>query len=182
MAGSVILGAGFGGIAVATELRRRLGDDHETVLIDADEECSMGLRKLWALVGMGTIAQGSRSRRRLAGGGIEFVHARVEEIDPAARTVRADGRAWQADFLVVALGAQPRPDLVPGLTEHAHGASRRAGMPSTSAGSRPSGSPGGSAASCRTRAGCSCPRQRDELRLGGRRRRRRRDEPDIRPL
>ena len=55
----------------------------------------MGLRKLWALVGMGTIAQGSRSRRRLAGGGIEFVHARVEEIDPAARTVRADGRAWQ---------------------------------------------------------------------------------------
>lgn len=129
MARSVILGAGFGGIAVATELRRRLGDDHEAVLIDADEEFSMGLRKLWELVGMGTIAQGSRSRRRLAGGGIEFVHARVEEIDPVARTVHADGRAWQADFLVVALGAQPRPDLVPGLTEHAHDVWERARVP-----------------------------------------------------
>ena len=113
MARSVILGAGFGGIAVATELRRRLGDDHEAVLIDAAEEFSMGLRKLWELAGMGTIAEGSRSRRRLAGGGIEFVQARVEEIDPVARTVRADGRAWQADFLVVGLGAQPRPGLHP---------------------------------------------------------------------
>jgi len=56
MSRTLILGAGFGGITVATELRRLLGDDHEVVLIDERDEFSMGLRKLWELVGIGTIA------------------------------------------------------------------------------------------------------------------------------
>jgi sulfide:quinone oxidoreductase len=116
----VILGAGFGGIAVATELRRLLGGYHEVVLVDRHMQFFMGLRKLWELVGIGTIADGSRSRRLLAGHGIDFVPASVEAIDPAARTLRCDGSSWDADVLVVALGAEPRPDLVPGMAEHAH--------------------------------------------------------------
>ena len=53
----------------------------------------MGLRKLWELVGIGTdrrgepLAAAAGGRRRS-----EFVHARVEEIDPVARTVRAAAR------------------------------------------------------------------------------------------
>src|SRR5829696_6889499 len=120
MSRTLILGAGFGGIAVAHELRRLLGDEHEVLLVDRGERFSMGLRKLWELVCIGTIAQGSRSRRVLAGGGVEFVQASVEAIDPDARTVRADGRSWEADFLVVALGAEPRPDLVAGMAEHTY--------------------------------------------------------------
>jgi sulfide:quinone oxidoreductase len=119
MSRTLILGAGFGGITVATELRRLLGDDHEVVLIDERDEFSMGLRKLWELVGIGTIAEGTRSRRLLADGGIDFRQASVRAIEPAARAVRSDGGAWQGDFLVVALGAEPRPDLVAGLAEHA---------------------------------------------------------------
>jgi sulfide:quinone oxidoreductase len=117
---TVILGAGFGGITVAHELRRLLGDDHEVVLVDRGESFSMGLRKLWELVRIGTIDEGSRSRRLLAGGGTEFVQASVEAIDPAARTVQSDRGSWEADFLVVALGAEPRPDLVAGMSEHAY--------------------------------------------------------------
>jgi sulfide:quinone oxidoreductase len=120
MARTLILGGGFGGIAVATELRRLLGNDHEVVLVDRREDFSMGLRKLWELVGIGTIAEGSRPRRLLADHGIEVVTATVEEIDPGARTARWDGSALDADHLVVALGAVPRPDLVPGMAEHAH--------------------------------------------------------------
>ena len=120
MSRTLILGAGFGGIAVAHELGRLLGDEHEVVLVDRGERFSMGLRKLWELVGIGTIADGSRSRRLLAAGGVEFVQASVEAIDPGARTVRADGRSWEADFLVVALGAEPRPDLVAGMAEHTY--------------------------------------------------------------
>jgi sulfide:quinone oxidoreductase len=116
----VVVGAGFGGIAAAHELRRLLGDEHEVVLVDRGERFSMGLRKLWELVGIGTIAEGSRSRRLLAGDGVEFVQASVEAIDPDARIVRADGRSWEADFLVVALGAEPRPDLVAGMAEHTY--------------------------------------------------------------
>jgi sulfide:quinone oxidoreductase len=120
MARTVVLGAGFGGIAVATELRRLLGDEHEVVLIDRRDEFSMGLRKLWELVGIGTIADGSRPRRLLAGDAVRFVPASVEAIDPVARTARCDGADLHADFLVVALGAEPRPDLIPGMAAHAH--------------------------------------------------------------
>ena len=129
MSRTVILGAGFGGIAVATELRRLLDDAHEVVLIDRHEEFSMGLRKLWELVGIGTIADGSRPRRLLGGDGVRFVPASVEAIDPVARTVRYGGSELDADFLVVALGAEPRPDLIPGMAEHAHDVWDRARVP-----------------------------------------------------
>src|SRR3972149_127894 len=58
---TLILGAGFGGLTVATELKRLLGTDHEVVLVDRNEYFSMGLRKLWELVGHATVADGSRS-------------------------------------------------------------------------------------------------------------------------
>ena len=133
MSRTVVVGAGFGGIAVAYELRRLLGDEHEVVLVDRGEMFSMGLRKLWELVGIGTIAEGSRSRRLLAGGGVEFVQASVEAIDPDARSVRSDRGSWEADFLVVALGAEPRPDLVAGMAEHTYDAWEAARVPAARA-------------------------------------------------
>jgi hypothetical protein len=57
---TLLRGGGFGGIAVATEARRLLGEDHEVVLVDRHEFFTMGLRKLWAVVGFGTLEQGSR--------------------------------------------------------------------------------------------------------------------------
>ena len=88
MARTLILGGGFGGIAAATTLRR-LAPDHEVVLIDATEEFSMGLRKLWELAGIGTISEGTRGRSALARHGVHPVHARIE------RPGREDGgRGW----------------------------------------------------------------------------------------
>jgi sulfide:quinone oxidoreductase len=117
---TLILGAGFGGIAAATNLRRLLEDDHEVVLVDRAPRFSMGLRKLWELVGIDTIEDGSRARATLAAHGVDFRQAEVEAIDPRARSARVAGETVEADFLVVALGAEARPDLVPGLGEHAH--------------------------------------------------------------
>jgi len=133
MSRTVVVGAGFGGIAVAHELRRLLGDEHEVVLVDRGERFSMGLRKLWELVGIGTIAEGGRSRRLLTAGGVEFVQASVEAIDPDARTVRSDRGTWEADFLVVALGAEPRPDLVAGMAEHTYDVWEAARVPAARA-------------------------------------------------
>ena len=119
MARTLILGGGFGGITVATGLRRLLGDGHEVMLVDRSEGFSMGLRKLWEMVGESTIAEGTRSRTLLADKGIEFVQRPVSEIDPHTRSARVGDETIGADFLVVALGAEGRPDLVPGLDEHA---------------------------------------------------------------
>ena len=133
MSSTVIAGAGFGGIAVATELRRLLGDEHGVVLVDRDPSFSMGLRKLWDLVDIGTIEEGSRARERLSAHGIEFVQAHIDVIEPDARTLRSGERSWQGDFLVVALGAEARPDLVAGMAEHTHDVWERDRVPAARA-------------------------------------------------
>lgn len=120
MTRTLILGGGFGGLTVATELRKQLGPDHDIVLIDREPEFLMGLRKLWALVGAGTLEGGSRSRALLEVHGLRFIEEEILAIDPERRGART-GTGWiDADHLVVALGAEPRPDLVPGLAEYAH--------------------------------------------------------------
>ncbi len=117
---TLVLGGGFGGIAAAVELKRLLGDDHEVVLVDRKPEFTMGLRKLWELVGHGTIAEGSRSRALLDRHGIRVVAEEILSIDAAARAAETTGGRLDGDHLVIALGAVSRPDLVPGLTEHGH--------------------------------------------------------------
>ncbi len=120
MTRTLILGAGFGGLTVATELRRLLSSEHEIVLIDQRPDFLMGLRKLWALVGLGTLEEGRRSRADLEQPGIRFVEQEILAIKPENRAAQTSSGWITADHLVVALGAEPRPDLVPGLAEHAH--------------------------------------------------------------
>jgi sulfide:quinone oxidoreductase len=120
MARILILGGGFGGVTVATELSSALDDSHEITLVDQAEHFMMGLRKPWAIAGVGSMEEGTRSRRVLSSRGIHFVEERITKIDPEARVVQTAEQTLEFDYLVVALGAEPRPDMVPGLAEHAH--------------------------------------------------------------
>jgi sulfide:quinone oxidoreductase len=126
---TLVLGGGFGGIATAVELRRLLGDQHEIVLVDRKPEFTMGLRKLWVLAGNGTIADGTRPRALLARHGVEFIQTEINAIDPSGRRAETSEGWLEGDHLVVALGAEPRPDLVPGLSEHGHDVWSFAGVP-----------------------------------------------------
>ncbi|HEV8572786.1 MAG TPA: FAD/NAD(P)-binding oxidoreductase [Actinomycetota bacterium] len=110
----VVLGAGFGGLAAAHALRRGAGDDIDLVLVDESPTFLMGLRKLWLLDGRSSPGEGTRDRTALSRASIPFRQGRVEAIDRDARHVRVDGADIDYDFLVVALGAQQRIDLVPG--------------------------------------------------------------------
>ena len=117
---TLILGGGFGGLTVAHELASRVGSSHEIVVIDRRPRFVMGLRKPWAVAGLGSLDEGCRERSALERRGIRFVESRITAIDPGARRVETEAGAFDGDWLVVALGAEPRPDLVPGLAEHAH--------------------------------------------------------------
>jgi sulfide:quinone oxidoreductase len=129
MTRTLILGGGFGGLALATELRRQLETGHEIVLVDRSDRFLMGLRKLWALVDLGSLEDGSRSRAALEDRGVRFLPREIRSIDPAARAITTDEGELDGDYLVVALGAEPRPDLVPGLPDHGHDVWDARGVP-----------------------------------------------------
>ena len=128
MARALVLGAGFGGIATAVALRRQLSAEDEVILVDRRDDFAMGLRKIWAILGISPIAYGTRSLRSLERQGISFIQGSVERIDPAHRSAMVSGTDYAADALVVALGASLAVDAVPGLAEFGLDAWDRSGI------------------------------------------------------
>ena len=109
MAHVVILGGGFGGLAAANELRRLLPETDQVTVVDRVDRFYMGFAKLWDLGGVRPLDEGTRSLHGLEARGIEFVQAEVESFDPATRRVVTAEGAYDADAVVVALGAGAHP-------------------------------------------------------------------------
>lgn len=115
----LILGGGFGGIAAAVALRAQLDPADEIVLVERRPTFVMGLRKNWALLDANALAEGERPLALLADRGIRIVTGTISAIHPAERSVEVDGHLWEADALVIALGAERDPERVPGFRERA---------------------------------------------------------------
>lgn len=108
----LILGGGFGGLAAVHTLRRRVGDLVDITLVDRGERFFMGFAKLWDLAGMRPLDEGSRPLANLAARGVRVVRADVEALDAAARRVETSAGSFEADAVLVALGAPSAPDHV----------------------------------------------------------------------
>jgi sulfide:quinone oxidoreductase len=114
----LILGGGFGGIAAADRLRRHLPQEDEVVLVDRRSHFMMGFRKIGAVIGREPMEPHRRPLAALAERGIRVVGADITKIDPAARAAEVGGERIEADALIVALGAETVPAVVPGLAEY----------------------------------------------------------------
>src|SRR6185503_3970618 len=112
----LILGAGFGGLAAASELRKALGQDHRVIVIDRKKSFMMGLVKLWILEGTRKLEESQTPLDRLGSKGIEYLNDEVIRIDFGSNRVQAKDHEWmEYDYLVVALGAELAPDKIPGF-------------------------------------------------------------------
>ena len=116
----LVLGAGFGGLEVTTRLAEELGNDLDVVLIDQVDGFVFGFSKLEVMF-RGTVAEAVwHPYRDLVKPGVRFVQTSVRAIEPAARHVETDAGPFDADVLVVALGADLDPAATPGLIEGGH--------------------------------------------------------------
>jgi sulfide:quinone oxidoreductase len=116
----VVLGAGFGGLELVTRLSDEFGDTVEVVLIDRSDGFIFGFSKLDVMFGRTSPEAVRHSYADVVKPGVRFVQAEVRAIDPQRRHVETDAGDFDADFLVVALGANLHPEATPGLTEAGH--------------------------------------------------------------
>jgi sulfide:quinone oxidoreductase len=121
MATSVlVLGAGFGGLELSSRLAHELGDGVEVTLIDRADAFVFGFTKLHVLFGLQAVDEVRIPYSELTTPGVRFRQETVREIDPSARRVSTDEGTYEADVLVVALGADYDVAATPGLAESGH--------------------------------------------------------------
>lgn len=116
----VILGGGVGGLVCANELRRLLPREHRIVLVERNRQHAFAPSFLWLMTGDRRPEQITRPVARLLRPGVEVLHAEARAIDLGARRVETSEEALAYDYLVVALGAEPAPEAIPGLAEASH--------------------------------------------------------------
>jgi sulfide:quinone oxidoreductase len=116
----LVLGAGVGGVVAAHRLRASLPNTDRVVLVDRERQHVFQLSLLWVAVGQRDAGEIQRPLGRLERKGVELVQAEIEEIDPERRTVRAGGRELTADAIIVSLGAELAPEMIPGLSQSGH--------------------------------------------------------------
>lgn len=115
----LVLGGGIGGLVTANELRRRLDPADRVVVVERQRQHLFQPSLLWLMVGRRRRDQIERPLRELLASGVELVEAEVRSIDPLARRVDTTAGELESDALVVALGAEPDRDAVPGYREAA---------------------------------------------------------------
>jgi sulfide:quinone oxidoreductase len=116
----IVLGAGFGGLELASRVSDELGDAAEVVLVDKADGFVFGFSKLDVMFGRATADAVVHPYASMVKPGVRFVQTTIRSIDPAARRVETDAGPFEADVLVVALGADLDPAATPGLVEGGH--------------------------------------------------------------
>jgi sulfide:quinone oxidoreductase len=115
----VILGAGFGGLELATRLSE-LSADVDITLIDRSDGFVFGFSKLDVMFGKALPAAVVHPYADLVKPGVRFVQTTVTAIDPVRKRVVTEAGTLEADVLVVALGADLEPEATPGLLAGGH--------------------------------------------------------------
>jgi sulfide:quinone oxidoreductase len=113
----VILGGGCGGLVAATHLGRKLGKQHDVILIDRRPDHIFMPAFLFVMLGQRRPQDISRSLIHLQKRNVNIIQSEVLGIDPSRQEVTLQTQKINYDYLIVSLGLQTRPDLVPGFTE-----------------------------------------------------------------
>lgn len=113
----LVLGAGFGGLELCALLSEAFGDGVNVTLIDKNGAFVFGFSKLDVMFRQAKLDAVRMPYRNILKPGVRFVQATITQIDPARRRVVTDGGVYEADFLIIALGADYDFAATPGLAD-----------------------------------------------------------------
>lgn len=111
----LVLGAGFGGLELATMLSEA---GVEVTLIDRSDAFVFGYSKLDVMFGRASLQDVRLPYDEIAKPGLRMLRETVTQIDPQRRRVTTNAGVHEADHLVIALGADYDLAATPGLAEH----------------------------------------------------------------
>jgi len=113
----LVLGAGFGGLELSARLAEELQDAVDVTLIDRSDGFVFGFSKFDVMFGKKPLEAVKRAYADITTPHVKFRQETITLIEPAERRVTTDRSVYQADVLVVALGAEYDFSATPGLTE-----------------------------------------------------------------
>jgi len=113
----VVLGAGFGGLELISVLSERIGDRLDLTLIDKNDSFYFGFSKLDVMFGRRTAKSVKLPYSKMIKPGVKFRQEIITSIDPVKRRVTTGIGVYQADILVIALGADYDIEATPGLSD-----------------------------------------------------------------
>jgi sulfide:quinone oxidoreductase len=116
----LILGAGFGGLELSSRLSEALPDQVEITLIDKNEGFIFGFSKFDLMLGHSSRSDVTFFYRDIKKPSVDFRQETILSIDAAERRVVTDKQTYEADILVVALGADFSIEATPGFAEGGH--------------------------------------------------------------
>lgn len=112
----LILGAGTAGTMLANHLRRELTDQWSITIVDRDDAHHYQPGYLFVPFGTYTPERVTKPRHRYLPKGVEFIQSGIEKVRADDNEVDlANGKTLGYDYLLIATGTQPRPDLTPGM-------------------------------------------------------------------
>ena len=113
----LVLGAGFGGLELTSILSEEMGDRLDLTLIDRNDSFYFGFSKFDVMFGHKTADAVKLAYKRIVKPGVKFCCETITNIDPGAKRVTTDKATYEADILVIALGADYDLAATPGLAE-----------------------------------------------------------------
>jgi sulfide:quinone oxidoreductase len=111
----VVLGAGFGGLELSTILSEKIGDRLDLTLIDKNDSFYFGFSKFDVIFGHKAPGDVKLYYSNILKPGVKFIRDTITSIDPTTKIVTTEHGTYEADVLVIALGADYDITATPGL-------------------------------------------------------------------
>lgn len=115
----IVIGGNFAGFTTSLEIKRRLKEKAEVLVIDRNPDFLYIPSLIWVPTGRREIKNIVIPRKQvLKSKGVHFLQAVAERIDPINRSVFTSAGEFNYDHLVIATGPKVNYDIAPGMREN----------------------------------------------------------------